>query len=128
MKYYELTYLLIPELLDSEVQDIQQKINASIQKKEGILDIFGNPRRIRLSHPIKKRMEAYISSICFYLKKEDLDEFKKEMGAEANILRFVLSNKRKMKVVKAKERTLEKKPKEKTELKDIDQKLEEILD
>ena len=128
MKHYELTYISAPELSDSEVQEIQQKINNSIQKREGILDTFGDSKKIKLSYSIKKREEAYLSSMCFFLKKEDLDEFKKEIETEKNILRFVLSNKKKLKVVKIKEKTPEKKPKKKLELKDIDQKLEEILD
>ena len=129
MKFYELTYLISPELSEAEIKNIQQKIDSFIQSKEGLLGTSIQPERIDLSYPIRKKAQAYLASLSFYLKSEDLKNLEKEVKSESNILRFLISVKKKPKEVKVSKRTLTKKPEKekKAELKDIEEKLDEIL-
>lgn len=139
MKYYELTYLASPELSETEAKEFQQKINSSVQNKGGILDFSSEPFRINLKYPIKKNNEAYLITLLFNLKQEDIQGLEKEIKTEGKILRFILFSK-----IKAKEPEIEieempkekdiaepgitKKTEKKVELKDIEKKLEEILE
>jgi len=139
MKYYELTYLASPELSEAEVKELKQKINASVQNKGGILDFSSEPFKINLKYPIKKVIEAYLITLIFNLKQEDVQGLDKEIKTEGKILRFLLFSK-----IKAKEPEIEieeppkeesvteplatKKTEKKVELKDIEKKLEEILE
>jgi ribosomal protein S6 len=141
MKYYELTYLASPELSEAEAKEIQQKINTSVQNRGGILDFSSEPARISLKYPIKKNSEAYLITLVFNLKQEDIQALEKEIKTEGKIIRFLLFSK-----IKAKEPEIEieELPKEesiaepdiikktekekKVELKDIEKKLEEILE
>ena len=129
MKFYELTYLISPEVSETEIKDLQQKLDSFVQNKEGILDSSSPPEKTNLSYPIKKEDQAYLSSLSFYLKPEEVSNLKKEVKSESQILRFLISIKKKPKVTKISKRPLAKKPEKekKSKLKDIEQKLEEIL-
>ena len=127
MKYYELTYLISPELSEPEVKEIQEKLNSFIQDQGGILDSSNTPERTSLSYPVKKKNEAFLVSISFYLKPENIGNLEKEVKTKGSILRFLLFSKRKEKLEKATRRRPIKKSEKKTELKDIEEKLEEIL-
>jgi len=129
MKYYELAYLISPDLSDSEVANIQQKINSLIQGKEGILDSFNEAVKIDLSYLIKKKEQAFLVSLIFHLKPENIKDLEKELKSDNNILRFIIVIKTKEKIKKIREKPLAKKPrqKQKVELKEIEQKLDEIL-
>lgn len=136
MKYYELSYLIKPDLSEEEAQKTHQEIISSIQTKEGLLDASLDPKKIRLSYPIKKAEEAYLATIIFYLKKESINSFQKELKENKDILRFLVFVRKKPKAttepskqeVKIKpEETIKMEKPKKAELKDIDKKLEEIL-
>ena len=77
MKYYELSYLIKPDLSEEEAQKIHQEIISSIQGKDGLLDLSLDPKKIKLSYPIKKEEEAYLATITFYLKKENINNLQK---------------------------------------------------
>lgn len=129
MKYYELIYSVPSDLSEPEVKSIQEKISSSIQNKEGLLDSSTPPEKVNFSYPVKKNTQAYLISLSFYLKPERISELEKEVKSENKILRFLISNKKKLKAIKAPRKPLVKKPEKekKAELKDIEQKLDEIL-
>lgn len=127
MKYYELTYLVSPDLQESEVKDVEQKLNSFIQEKGGILDSSLLPEKINLSYEIKKTKEAFLVSQSFYLKPEEINNLEDKIRTENNIIRFLLFNKKTFKEEKTPKRRLIKKSEKKAELKDIEKKLEEIL-
>ncbi len=125
MKYYQLTYLISPELSIGEIKNLQEKIKLPIEK-EGILEKIENPVKKKLAYKIKKKSEAFLANLNFYLSPEKLGNLEKKLKAENNILRLLI-------LVKGKPKILPeiKKPKkiaeEKVELKEIEKKLEEIL-
>jgi len=136
MKYYELTYLISPELSEKEINSLSTEINSLIQKNQGILEKTTPVLKKQLAYPIKKKTTAYLASLNFKIKPEGLEEIKKQIESEPKILRYLILTaiKAKLKVASKTSRvplvikkTKEVIPKKKVELKEIGKKLEEIL-
>jgi len=132
MKYYELTYLVSTRVSETELKNLQEKINSFIQQEEGILIETKNLGQQKLAYPIKKENEAYLVSLSFHFKPEKLKRLEKQLKEIKEILRFLILTKQ---LTKAKTITREVLPKikklppkeKKVELKEIEKKLEEIL-
>ena len=134
MTFYELTYLISPELKEEEIGDFLKRIESLISKI-GKISKSRNPEKIKLSYPIQKKKEAFLNSLEFEGEADKIDDLKKEVEKEKNILRYLLIKKKEMeKKIKEPKRIRRKiteteKPKEKkkVELKKIEEKLGEIL-
>lgn len=129
MRYYELSYLISPDLTEPEAIDLQEKINSFLQEKGGLLDKIERLVKKRLCYEIKKKGQAYLVSINFYLDEKKIKEVEKKIKAEPQILRYLILSKQPPSISK-----ISKKPAtrpvrlpEKVELKEIEKKLEEIL-
>jgi len=127
MKYYELAFILSSKLSETDASDIKQKLETLIQEKEGILDFSEDLKKISLSYPIEKETQAYLGSIKFFLKKDNIKEIEAKTKEEKSILRFILCNKKKIEVQESDKKRTASKKKKKAELKDIEEKLDEIL-
>lgn len=136
MRYYELTCLISPNLSESELKSLQEKIVDFLQDEQGIL-VSENPIKPikkKLAYPIKKMNQAYLLSFDFQLNPEKLENLKRKIMAEEKILRHLILTK-KMPKLEAKLIKIPKKPAKvykksfqpKVELKEIEKKLEEIL-
>jgi small subunit ribosomal protein S6 len=132
MRDYELTYLIAPELSEEEAKSLQDKVVSLMRELEGVSAGEGLPLRRRLAYPIKKKNEAYLGFVSFQMSAEKLLEFEKKLKLEDQILRFLIS----IKAKPAKVRVILRKPllsamptekEKKVELKEIEEKLEEIL-
>jgi len=131
MKTYELTYLVSPDILEEEAILLSTKINSFIEEKGGILKKNLPLLKKQLSYPIKKKNIAYLMSLTFQVKAESLKEIKKQIEINSNILRhllFIKKEEESQKIIK----NLIKKPKKiiktKVDLKEIEKKIEEILE
>jgi len=133
MKTYELTYLISSGLTEEQVRDLQNKISALI-KEEGGLPIGEAPTlRKKLAYPIKKEAQAYLANVNFQLLPEKLMNLEKALKTDDQILRYLMLIKRPTREIKKPRMIIEpkiEKPKKekKVELKEIEKKLEEILD
>ena len=153
MKLYELTYFLSPRLAEKEAQDSSEKIINFIQDKRGIITEIRDQKRIFFSYPIKKEREGYLVSLNFYFDPKELPSLKDEITADNQILRSLISAKKVIKrpttprglpkikkietfvsapidtakEISPKSSGRERIKKEKVELAEIEQKLEEIL-
>lgn len=148
MRYYELTYLLSPDLSEEEVRRWQEKIRTTIQEEGGIISETKNPLKRKLAYPIKdnlrsKKREGYLATLSFNLdsdrqksRPEKLENLEKKLRAENQILRYLISSKRRAKIIAMAKKPFPKpkipkkveKPKvKKVELGEIEKKLEEIL-
>ena len=135
MKLYELTFLISPDLSETELKSFQEKIRSLIENKGGVLVNVDEPIKKKLAYPIKnhavhtQQNEAYLTSFNFQLNQDKLGAFGQELRAEGNILRFLIITKKLAK--KVPEVLIKKPPKvtkiKKVELKEIEKKLEEIL-
>jgi len=129
MKDYELAYLISSELSKEEVKSFQDKIVSFIQNEGGVLIENVAPLKKVLAYPIKKQTQAHLAVLDFQLNPEKLAELEKKLKAEAQILRYLVLIKPKLKEIKAVPRKFvpKKVPERKVELKEIEKKLEEIL-
>jgi len=121
MRYYELTYLISPDLPEKEVLSCQEKIISLIK------ELGGEPLG-EVKTPVRKKM-AYLATLNFHLDSEKLGSLEKKLKSEGQVLRYIILTKK----VPKKELEIAIKPKKivkpevKVELKEIEKKLEEIL-
>lgn len=132
MKLYELTYLISPNLTETEVKNFQEKMSSLIQKK-GVLVNIQFPRKRRLFYPIKKNNLAFFGTLNFQMELENLADFEKKIKSESGLLRYLILSKILSKPGKLARKPIilskkigKPKPK-KVEFKEIEKKLEEIL-
>lgn len=124
MKQYELTYL--------SSSDVSEKVKNFIQEENGIVEKSTEP---------SQREETFLTCLEFSLTPEKLKNLEKKLKTEKQIIRYMIILKKKLKQVSTKEKPAQKivkpphqifgkgdKPElKKVELKEIDQKIEEIL-
>ena len=140
MKRYELTFLISPDIPEEEAKAFQQKINSQIQEEGGVLDEGNILLKRRLAYTIKKNTQAYMAVTTFQLNPDKLANFETKLKAENQIIRYlilVVRKARRMAPRRVRPFTLKSKvtvtekvltPEEKkAELKEIDKKLDEIL-
>lgn len=130
MKFYELTYLISPDLSEKELKAVQEKINSFILEEEGVLIETNSVVKKSLAYPIKKKSSAFLAIVSFKLNPEKLINLEKKLKLEKAILRYILLAKKLPKeipVVLKKPEKIIPKPEPKVELKEIEKKLEEIL-
>ena len=144
MKEYELTYIISPELKTDQAQELALKIISFIQKEGGIITKSDNPIPRTLSYQIKKQGSGFQVSVEFNFLPEKLSILEEKIKKDSRVLRYLIVIKKPAK--KEKERrtpkatetrpekekpsfvkTTEGKTEKKVELKDIEEKLEEIL-
>lgn len=140
MQNYELAYLVAPEASEEELKGLIEKIGSFISDEQGTIDKTPFSSKRRLGYPIKKKTEAFLVSMDFHLAAEKIEDLKKKINAEDQILRQLVMVKKISKkalmpqrhFIKKETKTSEKvherigEPK-KVELKEIDRKIEEIL-
>lgn len=128
MKRYELTYLFSPELNETDLQKIEEEIRVFITGNMGeVLSMKTDPAKRDLGDEIKGKTSAQMSSIFFTLDPTHIAGLKKIMKDKDEILRHLLVNKREIEYYKKIERSESRKPSSKVDLKEIDKKIEEIL-
>jgi ribosomal protein S6 len=150
MKTYELSYIISPSLKSDEASGLSSEITALIQKEGGLIMKETTPNPRTLSYQIKKQGAGFQVNLEFSLEPEKLRAIEERIKKEEKILRHMLVAKRAPRREKIrKERPAlktaetaaspagttetpseEEKTKEKgkkVELKDIEEKLEEIL-
>jgi len=130
MKNYELTYLVSPDLSGEQVQTLTEKIADYVTEETGIIIKTPKPSKVSLGYLIKEKGEAFLVSIDFSLNPEKITNIEKNILKEGDILRHLVIIKEGKKETPVRKRI---KPKtdepqsEKVELKEIDKKIEEIL-
>ncbi len=145
MKYYELTYLIDPDLSETEIKSLTEKVANHLQKEGGIIHNIDNAHKTVkkvLGYPIKKKFIAYLVSLDFSIDPQKTDGLKQNISLEKSILRFLLISKKLIKEERkdtkpgtkkalptsppddVKKKSVDDK---KVELEELDQKLDEIL-
>lgn len=124
MRYYQLTYLLSPELSKEEMKKVEEKLMNLLQKEGGGFDKFDVPLKRSLFYPIKKFKEVFLGSLYFFIETENLKNLEKGLKSEEKILRYLITSEKAPKKIPIIKKVV--KPK-KVELKEFEKKLEEIL-
>ena len=149
MTFYELVCLISLDVDENEIKKFSDKIADFVKQEEGEIKEIKEPLVQKLGYPIKRQVSAYIVSFDFNLEKEKLPLVEEKLKQEPKILRYLLSVKKVSKkpkkaprkklfiapktitepVEKEKIKIAEKIKKQgKVELKEIEKKLEEILE
>jgi len=140
MKQYELSYLITPELSESEINNLSQKVLGFIEEEKGRINKKEEPIKRKLGYPIKSKNEAFLICLDFFLEPEKINDLEKKIQAENQILRDIIITKEKIKEAPLKRRfkpvsnipeagqpMVDYLKNKKVELKEIDKKIEEIL-
>jgi ribosomal protein S6 len=143
MKLYELTYLMPIDLNEEAIRSTQEKVSSFIVENQGTIYKIEEVTKRRLGEETKKNSVANMATLSFYFPPEKLENLKKSLKADTNILNNIIIYKeprkrmsapRRMRPIagiqeetkEAKETKTSEKPK-KVEIKEIEKKLEEIL-
>jgi ribosomal protein S6 len=150
MKTYELTYIISPEITSEEAEAFSKELESYVQSKEGNVLKQAHPTAKVLSYPIKKYASGFVGSLEFSIEADKLAEIKEKMDKDGKIIRHMLiikepvrerrqraARKETAPVLEKKSAAIEEKTSidkeepvkhaKKVELKDIEQKLDEIL-
>ena len=147
MKTYELTYIVSPEITSEEAEAKAKEIESAIQSREGTISKQLNPIAKTLAYPIERRASGFFGVLEFKLEPEKLLELKEIIVKDKKIVRHMVLVKEPARIRKERRTrikpepafTIEQKAEQKTEiepakeekgkveLKDIEQKLEELL-
>lgn len=135
---YQLTFLISPELVQEEGEVFFEKIEALIKEKGEIL-AKEKLEKIKLAYPIEKKNEAFLASLDFKTQEDEIEDLKRKIKEEKNILRYLLIKKKeeitskekreieKLKKLKTKKINLEKPKGEKVEFEKIEEKLKKLV-
>jgi len=94
MKNYELTYLISPDLSEEELKIFSGKISNFIQEETGTLEKTTGPSKKKLGYSIKKKEEAFLVTLNFSLSPEKLGNLEKKLKSENQILRYIILTKK----------------------------------
>ncbi len=138
MNYYELTCLISPSFSEEETKEISEKIKNFIEKESGSLEKTILPLKNTLGYSVKttKRVPLIVSN--FRLEPGKIENLEKKLKSENQILRYIILSKKIHKENPLKESLFKKSTEKykhslpqvknkKVELKEIDKKIEEIL-
>jgi len=90
MQDYELVAMISPELDEDGVSKIVDKVTQSIGSRGGAVGEIKNWGKRRLAYPVKRFMEADYLVARFKLMPKSVKELEKEIGAVADILRYLV--------------------------------------
>lgn len=143
MKNYELSHLISPEISETEINRLVDEITDFIKSQSGDIKKISEPSKKELGYYINKKSEAFLSCVCFSLDPEKITALESFLKEKKGILRYIIIAKKKHKEYKGEfskrtdkttaegtavnELEVREKKSEKIELKEIDQKIEEIL-
>lgn len=141
MHFYEINMLVSPNLSHEEAISFISKIENELQDLGKIISETKAERK-KLAYTIEKEEEAWLSFFSFFPNqekdlKESLDLIEKKLKEEKNILRHLIIKKEEQKAVKStrqapvvtkEEPKEELTPKQEVELKDVEEKINELLE
>lgn len=141
MNLYELACLITADLSEDEAKQTENQLISFLQEEGGLILSQASLFRKKLAYPIKKQQQAYLADIVFRLSSEKIVILENKIKSDNHILRHLLVVKKELKAMPERKRRAPLFPKteapslatettkeKKIELKDIDQKLEEILE
>lgn len=152
--HYELLYLASASQTEEELEPIKQKVRNAINKAEGNITFEDNFGKKKLAYPIEKNQQGYYLLTEFDLDGKNLANLDKDLRLTNEILRHIIvkrkatkqtnrlrltddgmieskiSGRPESRELKSKAPTSDKKAAEETkvDLKDLDEKLDEILE
>ena len=79
MRYYELSYLISPDITPEKLKEIQKNMILAIREEGGILEEENPALKRTLAYEIKGKREAFLVSLTFFLEPSKVDNLKKKI-------------------------------------------------
>jgi len=97
-RLYELGYILVPTMPETEVPAKVESLKSAIKAVEGETTTEGNPEYIDLAYTIEKTFgskknkysQGYFGFIKFNAEPSALESLKKSLDADADLVRYIL--------------------------------------
>lgn len=132
MKSYELNYLVSGALEPEKAQGVALKIESLIQSQGGVLMGERKNKKTSFGYEIKGFHKGALSTIGFQIEPEKMTFLKEQLKKASQVLRFMIlwqkPSKQATKPQKEIGKVKRQKKVQKVELKEIEQKLEELLE
>ena len=148
MRIYEINYIVSGSSTEEELKAVSGRVIGYISESKGIVEKTSEPAKKSLNFKMSGQKDIFFNSIIFSIPQENIAEFEKKMKEESDISRYNLLRRNKVgtdslresprrrrkplepsdgsSFLKPSAKEEHTKPK-KVELKEIDQKIEEIL-
>ncbi len=91
VKSYEIAYLINPDVPEEGVFGEAGKITGFVQDAHGLVGKIEEPKKRKLTYPVKKFKNAYFGWTTFSVAPERVGDIEKRMKAEPAIIRYMLS-------------------------------------
>ena len=89
-KKYEFSYWIKPDIAESNLGDVQNEIKNFIEKLDGKIVKEKNIVRENLAYPIKHYGYGFLKVILMEFALAKMDEFRKYLKLNANLLRYTI--------------------------------------
>lgn len=91
LKTYELSFHIDPDLEELDAMNGFQELSEFISKNGGIIGGGSkNPRRIRLSYPVRKKQAAYFGTLNLSAAPEVIEKITAQLKLRNDIIRYLL--------------------------------------
>ncbi len=90
MTNYELTYIIAPDRAEFEAQKVENNIHENITKRGGNLLSHDFWSKQQLAYPIKGHDFGYYATVVFAFPPEHLDEFVHDLQLMPEVIRHLL--------------------------------------
>ena len=91
VKSYEIAYLISPDVPEEGVFGEAGKITGFVQDIHGLVGKIEEPKKRKLTYPVKKFKNAYFGWTTFSVAPERIGDIEKSMNAEPNIIRYMIT-------------------------------------
>lgn len=139
---YELAFHLLPSFEEDILEQKRHELEELISKNGGIISRSGEIKKIKLAYPIKNERFSNFGSVEFLAPGSIVEKLNKELFLNENLLRHVILKKEEERTAaplkriiskprqeeKIKSETPEKTEISESEQKELDKKIEEILE
>jgi small subunit ribosomal protein S6 len=92
MRNYELAFVVDPEVEDSSLPEIEEKVKGWVEASGGAISNVDRWGKRRLAYPIQKKNEGYYFILQLVLPPQAGVEIEREMRLNEQILRYLITS------------------------------------
>jgi small subunit ribosomal protein S6 len=92
MRNYELAFVVDPEVEDSSLPEIEEKVKGWVEASGGVISHVDRWGKRRLAYPIEKKNEGYYFILQLELPPRAGVEIEREMRLSEQILRYMITS------------------------------------
>ncbi len=92
MKKYELMYILPSATSDEFKDDMMAKVNALIEKNNGVIEQIEKLGNKKLAYEIEKKKEGFYVLVNFSIEPKFVNQITSVLAITDNVLRYIVVN------------------------------------